>query len=49
MVHINIPPESPDNPNPWSRWLLRAVLIGLVGVELAAIAWIVYKIISPKY
>jgi hypothetical protein len=46
MVQIHIPP---DGNSPWNRWLIRLVLAGLVGCEIAAMIWIVYKIVSPKY
>lgn len=46
MVHIQIPPGGSSR---LDRWLSRAVVGGVVLVELAACAWIIYKIISPKY
>jgi len=46
MMHITIPPNGHD---PVNRWLTRLILGGFVLVELAATAWIIYKIVSPKY
>jgi len=46
MVHITIPTNGDSKIN---RWLTRAIMVGLLLVELAATSWIIYKIISPKY
>lgn len=46
MMHITIPPNGHSK---WNRYLTRAILAGFVLVELAATAWIIYKIVSPKY
>ena len=46
MMHISIPP---NGHSPWNKWLIYGMLAGFILVELAACAWIIYKIISPKY
>lgn len=46
MMHLQLPPNGHSK---WNRWLTRAIMLGFILVELAACAWIIYKIISPKY
>jgi hypothetical protein len=38
VIQVHIPPDG----SRWNTWLSRAVLAGLVAVELAAVAWIAY-------
>jgi hypothetical protein len=46
VVHIQ---PSPNGDSKWNRRLMRGIMAGFIGVELAAMAWIIYKIVSPKY
>lgn len=45
VVHITPSPGGDG----WNRWLMRAIMLGFIFVEMAACAWIIYKIVSPKY
>lgn len=46
VIHITPPSNGGSE---WNRWLMRMIMMGFIGVELAAICWIIYKIVSPKY
>lgn len=46
VVHITPPQNGNSKVN---KWLMRGIMAGFIGVELAAMAWIIYKIVSPKY
>jgi hypothetical protein len=46
MLHVQLPTNGDSKIN---RWLTRAIMAGLILIELAVTALIIYKIAYSKY